>query len=106
MTPKIHDDDSVANGDAALTEYEEELAEQGMLFQRARHARYFEPAMPYHVLWQVLGAFFLLRPDRQRELQKLVAGVIAKAQFNWPEVSLYAASFLSTHALCAAAHND
>ena len=68
--------------------------------QRLRHARFFKPGIVYHVVCKTLQGFFLLAPDRDGELRDLTAGVIGKAQRNWPDVRLYAAAFLSNHFHC------
>ena len=66
-------------------------------FQRRRHVRFFKPGIVYHVLFKTLQGFFLLTPDLEHELRELIAGVLARAQRNWPEVATYAAVWLSNH---------
>ena len=73
-------------------------AGRGRFLQCARHGRFIAPDVTYHVVFKTLQSRFLLRPDDRGELRDLVTGVIARARRNWPAVSLFAATFLSTHA--------
>ena len=69
----------------------------GDLLQRIRHARYLRQGVAYHIVCKTLQSFMLLAPDPELEVRGLVAGVIGRAQRNWPEVRLFAAAFLSNH---------
>lgn len=67
-------------------------------FRGARHARFHDPSVVYHVLLRCFQGRFLLRPDRRGVLNDIVAGVIGRAQELWPDVRLYAHAWLSNHA--------
>jgi REP element-mobilizing transposase RayT len=66
-------------------------------FVSAKHARFIDPRVPYHIICKTLQGFHLLRPDQRLVLRELVAGVIGRAQRNYPGVKLFAAAFLSNH---------
>ena len=81
---------------ASITEDLEELyGEAPKLFSGKRHARYIRPDTVYHVASQVFQGRFLLRPCA--ELNRLIAGVIGKAQEEFPKVQLFAYAFMSNH---------
>ena len=63
--------------------------------QQIRHARYIDPAVPYHVVTKTLRGQFILAP--KRGIRELCAGVLAKAQLNWPSIKLYGYAFMSNH---------
>ena len=50
--------------------------------QQIRHARYIDPSVPYHVVTKTLRGQFILAP--KKGIRELCAGVLAKAQLNWP----------------------
>ena len=77
-------------------------------FARARHARYLECGVVYHILSRTRGNLFLLRPDLKGKLSAIVAGVLAEAKSNWPNVANFASSVLSNHlhALLAVTSGD
>lgn len=77
-------------------------------YARARHARYFEPGVVYHVISRTHGNLYLLRPDHEGELRSIVTGILAEAKSNWPHVRNYGTSILSNHlhALLAAVAGD
>jgi REP element-mobilizing transposase RayT len=59
------------------------------------HARYFDPAVVYHVTSKTLrGEFFLHPSDATNEL---ILGVLGRAQYRWPQVRLFAYVFMSNH---------
>lgn len=60
-----------------------------------RHARYIDPSVPYHVVTKTLRGQFILAP--KKGIRELCAGVLAKAQLNWPTVKLYGYAFMSNH---------
>jgi len=66
-------------------------------FTSVKHARFIDPDVPYHILCKTLQGFHLLRPDRRFALRTLTAGVIGRAQHNFPRVELFAAAVLSNH---------
>ncbi len=77
-------------------------------YARARHARYFEPGVVYHVISRTHGNLYLLRPDTEGELRSIVTGILAEAKSNWPRVRNYGTSILSNHlhALLAVVDGD
>jgi len=60
-----------------------------------RHARYIDPSVPYHVVTKTLRGQFILTP--KKGIRELCAGVLAKAQLNWPSIKLYGYAFMSNH---------
>ena len=62
---------------------------------RCRHARVHFSDVPYHIISKTLRGEFLLAP--KKHTASLTAGVVAKAQANWPEVRLYGYAFMSNH---------
>ena len=60
-----------------------------------RHARYIDPSVPYHVVTKTLRGQFILAP--KKGIRELCAGVLAKAQLNWPSIHLYGYAFMSNH---------
>ena len=62
---------------------------------RRRHARFHLEGVPYHIISKTLRGEFLLVP--KKHTANLTAGVVAKAQANWPEVRLYGYAFMSNH---------
>ena len=60
-----------------------------------RHARYIDPSVPYHVVTKTLRGQFILTP--KKGIRELCAGVLAKAQLNWPSIRLYGYAFMSNH---------
>ena len=77
-------------------------------FARSRHVRYVESNVVYHAISRTHGNLFLMRPDRSGLLERIVAGVLAVARVNYPNVENYALSILSNHlhALLAALNGD
>ena len=63
--------------------------------QQIRHARYIDPSVPYHVVTKTLRGQFILAP--KKGIRELCAGVLAKAQLNWPSIKLYGYAFMSNH---------
>lgn len=61
----------------------------------SRHARFIDPAVPYHIASRVVQGFHLLRPCR--ELNELVCGIIGRAQERYSDVILFATAFMSNH---------
>lgn len=59
------------------------------------HVRYFEKGGTYHVLSRVAGGMALLVPTD--ELNRTIAGVLARALALYPEVELFAFAFMSNH---------
>lgn len=66
-------------------------------FQRARHARYFENDVLYHVIFRVTQGFFLLTPDAEGLLRSITAGIIGHGRETYPKVRNYATALLSNH---------
>ena len=62
---------------------------------RHRHARVHFGGVPYHIISKTLRGEFLLVP--KKHTASLTAGVVAKAQANWPDISLYGYAFMSNH---------
>ncbi len=60
-----------------------------------RHARFHQPGLPYHVMSKTAGGAFLLTP--KPGIRDLCAGVVGKAQENYPNTRLYAYAFMSNH---------
>ncbi len=67
-------------------------------FGGVRHARFHDSNAIYHVLSRTFQGRFLLTPDKHGVLNKIIAGVIGRAQELWPDVRLYAHAWLSNHA--------
>ncbi|MEM6731841.1 MAG: hypothetical protein AAF658_09805, partial [Myxococcota bacterium] len=59
------------------------------------HVRYYEKAGVYHVLSRVAGGMAMLVPTH--ELNRIIAGVLARALALYPEVRLFAFAFMSNH---------
>lgn len=66
-------------------------------FGSIKHARYHERAVVYHVMIRTVQGRFLLRPDKDGVLVKIIAGVIARAQALYPSVKLFSDAWLSNH---------
>jgi REP element-mobilizing transposase RayT len=62
---------------------------------RQRHARVHFDGVPYHIISKTLRGEFLLVP--KKHTASMTAGVVAKAQANWPGVRLYGYAFMSNH---------
>jgi len=77
-------------------------------YARARHVRYFEQGIPYHIVSRTRGNLFLLTPDLEGLLRSTIAGVLAEAKHNWPNISNFGVAVLSNHlhALLAAMSGD
>ena len=58
-------------------------------------ARYLPDNVPFHVISRVFQGRHLLRPGRA--LNRIIAGVIGRAQADFPNVRLFAYAFLSNH---------
>lgn len=69
-----------------------------MFTESRKHARYFDPDIPYHIIFRIFQGRFLLVPDKR--LNSIIAGVIGRAQSldEFSEVTLAAASFMCNHA--------
>ena len=65
------------------------------LLAGTHHARFLPADTPIHVISRIFQGRHLLRPERA--LNRIVAGVIGRAQRTYPEVKLFAHAFLSTH---------
>ena len=63
--------------------------------KQKRHARFHQPGVVYHVLSKTIRGEFLLAP--KKDVTRLCAGVVARAQKNWPAVKLYGFAFMSNH---------
>lgn len=59
------------------------------------HVRHFQRGKVYHVLSRVAGGMALLVPTD--ELNRIIAGVMARALALYPEVRLYGFTFMSNH---------
>ncbi len=66
-------------------------------FQRVRHARYFEDDVVYHIVFRTMQGFYLLNPDREGRLRRLIAGIVAHASKTFAGVRNHATSILSNH---------
>ncbi len=66
-------------------------------FGGMKHARMHESGMLYHHLVRTVRGTFLLRPDANSVVEKLIAGVIARAQKRYSSVKLVADAWLSNH---------
>lgn len=66
-------------------------------YARARHVRYAEANVVYHVISKTRGGLFLMRPDPHGKLERIVAGVLAVAKSRYPAVANYGLSILSNH---------
>ena len=62
---------------------------------RRRHARFHLKDVPYHIISKTIRGQFLLVP--KKHTASLCAGVVARAQANWPDVKLYGFAFMSNH---------
>lgn len=60
------------------------------------HARYHDPAIPYHIVLRAFQGLALLTPTV--ELNALIAGVIGRAQTVYTSITVYGLAFLSNHA--------
>jgi REP element-mobilizing transposase RayT len=74
----------------------------------ARNVRYFEPKVVYHVISRTRGNRFLLRPDLDGLLRKIIAGVLAQGRDQYPTIGNCGTSVLSNHlhALLFVRHGD
>lgn len=79
-----------------------------MPYAAAKHARYLEPGVVYHVTSRTRGNLFLLRPDLAGAMRQIVVGILAEAKSNFPNVNNFATAILSNHlhALLAAMSGD
>jgi REP element-mobilizing transposase RayT len=59
------------------------------------HARYFDPAVLYHVTSKTLRGEFFLHPSSATN--EIILGVLGRAQHRWPQVELFAYVFMSNH---------
>lgn len=75
-----------------------DACELAALLRGVKHARFHDPSVAYHVLLRCFQGRLLLRPDRRRILNRIVAGVIGRARERWPDVRLCAHAWLSNHA--------
>jgi REP element-mobilizing transposase RayT len=60
-----------------------------------RHARFHAPGVPYHIISKTMRGEFSLTPHQN--IAEICAGVVAKAEENWPEIDLQAYAFMSNH---------
>ena len=65
------------------------------LFAGVHHARYLPADVAFHVISRVFQGRYLLRPGRQ--LNRIIGGVIGRAQHVFPSIKLFANAFLSNH---------
>jgi len=65
------------------------------LLAGTHHARYLPADTPFHIISRVFQGRYLLRPDRP--LNRIIAGVIGRAQQTYPAVKLFAHAFMSNH---------
>jgi len=65
------------------------------IFRGRHHARYFRDDTTYHIIARTLRGFCLMRPDPW--FNDMAAGVLGRAQHNFPSVRLYAFAFMSSH---------
>jgi hypothetical protein len=66
-------------------------------YQRARHARYYESNLVYHVVLRTRNGFYWLAPDQEGVLKKIIAGVLGRSKKSCPSVKLHGASIVSNH---------
>jgi REP element-mobilizing transposase RayT len=92
MTRKL---DDFSEFEATRRELEALYGRKLKVFAGEHHARYFPENVPVHVISRIFQGRYLLKPNRQ--LRKLVAGVLGRAQRVFPLVKLYATAFLSNH---------
>ena len=71
------------------------MANESHLHQQLHHARHIRDDVPYHVLSKTLRGLFYLLP--RPEFNRILIGVVGKAQANWPEVKLFGYAFLTNH---------
>jgi REP element-mobilizing transposase RayT len=64
---------------------------------RARHARYVERNVTYHVISRTRGNLFLMRPDARGRLKQITAGILSQARRNFPGIRNFATVVLSNH---------
>ncbi len=62
---------------------------------QGRHARLHIPGIPYHIMSKAIRGNFLMVP--KAHTLEITAGVVGKAQENWPNVELHGYAFLSNH---------
>lgn len=67
-------------------------------FGGIKHARLHDSGVVYHHMIRTVQGRFLLRPDKDGVLVKIIAGAVARAQLLYPSVQLYADAWLSNHA--------
>ena len=60
-----------------------------------RHARFHQSGTPYHIISKTAGGALLLVP--KPGIRELCAGVLARAQKNYPGIKLYGYAFMSNH---------
>ena len=60
-----------------------------------RHARLHLPKVLYHILSKTIRGEFLMVP--KEDVREVTAGVVGKAQENWPDIELHGFAFLSNH---------
>jgi REP element-mobilizing transposase RayT len=65
------------------------------VFAGRHHARFIPEDVPQHIISRVFQGRHLLRPGK--ELNNIIAGVVAKAGKEFPDVVVYAYAFLSNH---------
>jgi REP element-mobilizing transposase RayT len=65
------------------------------LLAGGHHARYLRADVPFHVISRIFQGRHLLRPGRV--LNRIIAGVVGRAQTVYPTVDLFAYAFLSNH---------
>lgn len=86
--------------------YRQQPAESFDPYARAQHVRYVEKGVLYHVVSRTRGNLFLMRPDLEGKLRKVVAGILAVAKATYPNVANYGSSILSNHLHACLASNN
>lgn len=73
-------------------------AEFEKLLDGFKHARFHDPDVVFHVVLRTFQGRYLLAPDKDGQLERIIAGVLGRAQKRYPSVRLYADAWLSNHA--------
>ena len=81
--------------DDLITELKRLYGEDFQLLAGKHHARYLPDDVPFHVISRVFQGRHLLRPGKA--LNRIIAGVLGRAQTVYPGIHLFAQAFLSNH---------
>ena len=68
---------------------------QRKFLDKIRHARYIDGDVPYHIMSKTLRGEFFLHPNPK--VNRILAGVVGRAQKRWDKIRLYAYAFMSNH---------